>query len=207
MNMPSAVKLKDNNMSFCIKDGYTHRTQELYFDDTGLKDEWQKEVYQYARDVAEQNQYQTIMDFGCGSAFKLLDNFKDYNTIGIDLPQTVEYLQNTYPERTWSSALEVHHNVDILIASDVIEHMVDPNVLIDYIKACSPKEIILSTPERDLVVEYLGGSADGPPHNGWHIREWTRREFIKYIAQHFDILNHIITNKQQATQLIHCRMR
>lgn len=194
-------------MSFCIKSGYVHRTHEVYFDDTSYKDEWQKEVYQHARRIADAYQYQTILDFGCGSAFKLINNFDQFNTIGIDLPQTVEYLRSTYPDRTWTSSFEVHRNVDIFIAADVIEHMLDPDILIDYIKACSPKEIILSTPDRDLSVRYLGGSADGPPNNGWHVREWNSDEFNRYISSHFTVLRQFITNEQQATQLIHCRMR
>ena len=194
-------------MNYYIKDGYNHRIHEHYFNDTELKDEWQKEVYQYALGIAKQKQYNNILDFGCGSGFKLINNFKDYNTIGIDVPQTVEYLHDKYPERSWLSTLEVCDNVDIFIASDVIEHMIDPDILIEYIKKCSPKEIVLSTPDRDLVVKYLGGSNYGPPNNICHVREWTSREFIKYISKHFKILHHAITNEQQATQLVHCKMR
>ena len=192
---------------YCIKDNYKHRTNENYFDDTNSTDEWQKEVYQYARKIVDDNQYHTVLDFGCGSGFKLINNFKEYNTIGIDVPQTVQHLKNVYPGRTWLSSLDAQNDIDVFIASDVIEHMLNPDILIEYIKKCSPKDIILSTPDRDLVVKYLDGSNDGPPQNDCHVREWNSREFIKYISKHFHVLNHTITNEQQATQLIHCRMR
>lgn len=195
-------------MNFFIKDGYNHRTHEIYFDDTGLKDEWQKEVYQYAKKIASENNYSSILDFGCGSGFKLIKNFYEYDTIGIDLPQTVEFLQTTYPGRTWATTRDAH-SVDVFIASDVIEHMLDPDVLIEYIKQCNPREIIISTPVRVLISKMIDNPTnnDGPPSNPAHVREWDFTEFYNYISEHFDIKLHIITNKRQGTQLVHCKIK
>ena len=38
---------------YCIKDGYKPRLKNRYFDDTPLKDEWQKEVYEKARAIVK----------------------------------------------------------------------------------------------------------------------------------------------------------
>ena len=38
--------------TYFIKDGYQHRLDNKYFDDTENTDKWQREVYTFARDVA-----------------------------------------------------------------------------------------------------------------------------------------------------------
>lgn len=190
-----------------IHKDYKHRTKINYFDDTNLKDEWQKEVYLYAKDLAIKNNYKRIVDFGCGSAYKLIDNFKNYDTIGIDLQPTVDFLNKQYPDRKWLTTHNEISNIDIFIASDVIEHMLNPDELIDFIIRCQPKEIILSTPDRNLTVKNWGDDYFGPPNNIHHIREWTYDEFNSYISDSFNIIFHKITNEQQCTQMIHARLK
>lgn len=177
-----------------------------YYNDASLKDEWQNEVYFYAEFVAKQKNYKNVVDFGCGSAYKLIKYFNTYNTIGIDLPQTVEFLNKKYPNKVWQDNLDPVH-CDIFMAVDVIEHMENPNILIDYIKKCNPKEIILSTPDRNLTVSNWKFPEDGPPNNIYHVREWNFVEFKNYISSHFDIVQHYISNHAQCTQLIHARIK
>src|SRR6187200_254103 len=57
---------------YCIKDGYTSRLNNRFFDDTPLTDEWQNEVYAKARQLANDHDLQTVLDIGTGSGFKLL---------------------------------------------------------------------------------------------------------------------------------------
>lgn len=171
------------------------------FNDINFTDKWQDEIYKYAKDIAVQNDYKTILDFGCGSAFKLIKYFNDYETIGIDLPQTVEILNKKYPDKIWKDDL-VPTECDVLIASDVIEHMKNPNELLEFIEKCNPKEIILSTPDRNLIQNI---SKDGPPNNIHHIREWSFEEFARYIGDRFNIISHSISNTKQGTQLLHAR--
>lgn len=190
-----------------IDPNYNHRKEVVYFDDTANEDEWQKEVYLYAKDLAIKNNYKNIVDFGCGSGYKLIHNFNDYNTIGIDLEPTIKFLNEKYPGKTWVTTQTPLPDIDIFIASDVIEHMEDPDVLINYIKQCKPKEIILSTPDRNLTIRNWGYPKDGPPDNKHHIREWTYNEFYDYISSEFEIVCHKITNEQQCTQMIHARIK
>ena len=181
----------------------TYKTNPVaYFDDTELKDEWQNEVYLYAKDIVEQNNYKTVVDFGCGSGYKLIKYFDKHNTIGIDLPPTVSVLRERYPSKVWQDNLDPV-DCDVLIASDVIEHMTDPNILLNFIEKCNPKEIILSTPDRNLHSEVV---ENGPPRNIHHVREWSFDEFNNYIESRFNVVNHCVTNKEQATQMIHARI-
>ena len=55
--------------SYAIREDYEHRVENDFFDDTHLKDEWQREVYELARKLADQSRAGRILDVGCGSAF------------------------------------------------------------------------------------------------------------------------------------------
>jgi 2-polyprenyl-3-methyl-5-hydroxy-6-metoxy-1,4-benzoquinol methylase len=184
---------------FYIKDSYVHRDEIHYFNDTGNTDNWQLEVYSYAKDVFLEKSYKNVLDIGTGSGFKLISNFNDYQTLGIDLPETVDWLYKKYPEKRWSSDFSPVTGFDLIICSDVIEHLEQPDMLLMLIKESNPKSIIFSTPERNLLYGY---DHNGPPKNKHHVREWTFNEFYEYISNHFNVINHFISNEKQATQVI-----
>ena len=190
-----------------MQENYIHRETVEHFDDTPFKDEWQKEVYEYAKNVAVAHNYSVILDYGCGSGYKLITNFENFKTIGIDLQPTVDFLKATYPDKQWDTDYKIHQDVDLFIASDVIEHLIDPDVLLEYIKQCNPKEIILSTPDRNLANINWSYNENGPTSNTAHAREWNFQEFESYISEHFDIISHVITNNSQCTQMIHCKIK
>lgn len=189
--------------TYFIKEGYQHRLNNRYFDDTENTDKWQREVYTFAKDVAVKNNFAKVIDIGTGSGYKLLDNFEDFETVGIDVPQTVAWLRETYPDRTWVDKFEPITGYDLLIASDVIEHIPDPDQLLDLIEQSAPQLIVLSTPDRDL----LERTPDGPPKNRAHVREWTMPEFYNYIDSRFEVLEHFVSNRKQSTQTMLARLR
>lgn len=189
--------------NYFIKEGYVHRLDNRYFDDTSNTDGWQKEVYTFAKDIAVKNNFKRIIDIGTGSAYKLLLNFPEHDTLGIDVPNTVQWLRKTYPEKNWSDSFEPVEGYDMIIASDVIEHIPDPDTLLDLIENSKPKLIVLSTPDRDL----LGRTPNGPPKNRAHVREWTTPEFYVYINSRFEVLEHFISNKKQSTQTLLAKLR
>jgi len=190
--------------NYCIKETYISRLDNKYFDDTENTDGWQKEVYKFAKEVAVKNKFTKIVDIGTGSGYKLLENFTDMDTLGIDLPPTVEWLRNRYPNRKWSDLFEPVQGYELIIASDVIEHIPDPDILLDLIEKSNPKLIVFSTPDRDLLrPEYH----NGPPKNRAHVREWTMPEFREYIGLKFNVIEHFITNKKQGTQTLLASMK
>ena len=79
--------------NYDIKTSYTHRKNATYFDDTELQDEWQKEVYLKALSLMQEHNLERVYDVGCGSGYKLINYLGMYNTIGFDVPQTVEFLR------------------------------------------------------------------------------------------------------------------
>ena len=186
-------------MSYCIREGYVERLDNRYFDDTPLKVEWQKEVYVKARQLADELGLTSVLDIGTGSGYKLLKYFSDKRTLGVDLEPTVEWLKRTYPEREWATAGELPKGYDLAICADVIEHIVDPDILLDQILASAPQTLVISTPIREV-------THNGPPANPHHVREWTMPEFAFYIGKRFTLLDHFISNNQQRTQVIIARV-
>src|SRR3990170_2791407 len=73
---------------YAIHPGYDHRSEIAYFDDTENTDNWQREVYERARDLAAEQDLQTVYDVGCGSGYKLVEMLGKFDTTGIDLPDT-----------------------------------------------------------------------------------------------------------------------
>lgn len=187
-----------------------------YFDDTSNDDAFQREVYQKARQIAFENgRFMRILDIGCGSAFKLKTYFEGFQTVGVDLPSTVNWLKDKYPNDTWVSVdlstgmipEELTKEFDLVICSDVIEHLEDPDCLIKLLQKITFKKLVISTPDRFLI-ERRGASRLGPPQNPHHIREWNKREFARYLENSgFTIEQHYISNEEQVTQVAICSRR
>lgn len=192
-------------MNYCIRDNYAIREVNDFFDDTPFKDEFQDNVYKYAREVLLANTLYRVLDIGCGSGFKLLKYFSGCQTLGLDLPPTVEWLRKQYRHRKWEVTTAPVEGFDLIICSDVIEHIVDPDKLLNFIELCHAKRVVLSTPDRDhLVTLGNGHSHDGPPRNVHHVREWSAVEFKQYISTRFDVVRHVVAD---GTQIVECTQR
>lgn len=195
---------------YCINRFYRARSQNHHHDDSLQEDQWQLEVYLHALGIMKKNNYKSIIDIGCGSAYKLITYLGDYQTLGLELPVNVEVLRKKYPERQWQVSdfsMKSVITTDVVICSDVIEHLVNPDELLEYIKNITYKYLVLSTPDRSLMYRPWHRHYYGPPRNMAHIREWSYKEFAKYISLHFGIIDHRVTNLSQYTQMIICRPR
>ena len=187
--------------------GYRHRITPSYFDDTVNTDDWQREVYEFAVQLMDKEQLASVYDVGCGSGYKLVHYLGKYATTGFDVDETVAFLESRYPDRQWRSAPFSERGlppVDLVICSDVIEHVDDPDQLLAFIDAVPSRYIIISTPERDLLYRMGGRRNFGPPANTTHMREWSFRELASYIGSTFEILDHKVTNPVQGTQMVLC---
>lgn len=191
----------ESDGSYCIMPGYKERKAVPHFDDTQHQDQWQKEVYERALEIFEKEELTTMLDLGCGSGWKLLKFFGKYSTIGVEVEPTLTFLKKTYTDRIWAAPGEVMADMDMVICSDVIEHVSDPDTIIKEIKRYKPKVVVISTPDRELV---KGAPIDGPPLNRHHVREWNRKEFLSYLGEHFLIISSEISNQEQATHLVVC---
>jgi len=191
--------------NFSIKPGYHHAPAIIHFDDTQNADEWQKEVYLLAASIATSNNYLSVVDVGCGSAYKLVNYLGSCKITGIETGATFEWLKQNYPNEQWLLFEETNSSTlhtDLVICSDVIEHIKNPDELMRFIQSIQSKQIIFSTPERNM----QAGPADfGPPENPSHYREWSAEEFRNYVSQWFHIEEQRIFNDRSVTQVIVCK--
>lgn len=191
---------------FSIKPEYRHRYESEIepYDDRAMKDEWQNEVYLVARLIADCSGAEQILDWGCGSGYKLLKYFGHLRTNGVEIEPCHSYLLETYPHRGWPTVSSwrrhpIHSN--IVICADVLEHTRNPRLMLNEIKMYGDI-LVLSTPDRDM----LEDGHDGPPGNLAHYREWSQPEFGEFVRScGLDIISHMITNVSQCTQMIVCR--
>jgi hypothetical protein len=182
--------------TFFIKQSYIHRKSYTHFNDTPLSDEYQDGVYRHARALADKMGIRTVFDIGCGSGFKLIKYFSDLTTVGSEIEPTLGWLHSTYPDHAWipsDFSSKPPFSPDLIICSDVIEHLVNPNVLLEFVAGLPFKHLVLSTPERDATqMMQTGHVHDGPPQNPCHVREWSYNELRLYLSHYFRIDDHLL---------------
>lgn len=186
---------------FEIKRGYKHRNNILHYDDINKKEDWQKEVYEFASGYFMQNNFESILDIGCGSAYKLIKHFGAYEFKGVEIEPTLSKLKTTYPQYKWLDINEIKNiSVDLIICADVIEHVKNPEEFLNFIISNTKfKAIIISTPDRDILHSRF---SYGPTKNLCHFREWNLKEFKKFMSIFFNVETQFISNYTQATQVI-----
>jgi hypothetical protein len=83
----------------------------------------------------------------------------------------------------------------MVIASDIIEHLENPDDLMSYIRKLRPRYIVISTPDRNLM--RYPESHHGPPMNTAHIREWSFAELRAYVDQFFAVKEHLFPTRRR----------
>jgi hypothetical protein len=189
---------------YCIKAGYHHAGHVETFDDRLNKDEWQRSVYELASALLQKTDGKSIIDAGCGSAYKLIDMFGNYHTTGIELEHLCPWLLEKYPSKKWLSFEHTDPSQlesDMIICSDVIEHIKNPDEMMDFMKRINFKWLVISTPERNSI---RGIKDFGPPENTSHYREWDKQEFKTYVSKWFYINEQIISQDKSVSQILIC---
>ena len=187
-----------NFKTYKIKEGYKHRSSYTHHLDIGFEDQYQDEVYETAFKIFKDNHLEEVLDVGCGSAFKLKKYFTGENFKGAEIEPTLSWLKKEYPKDNWiKSDFSSPVEADLIICSDVIEHLIDPDMLLNFFENSKFKFIVLSTPERDKVQLYQRGYLwNGPPSNRAHVREWNFSEFKNYISTRFDVVEHFMSKNK-----------
>lgn len=182
-----------------------HKTPVFYDDNEEDSLTYQLDVYRYAAEVLQEQSARSVLDIGCGYGLKLKEFILPHTSLitGVDESHAINFCQTEHAFGNWhvinieGPAPISIGKYDLIISADVIEHLVDPDTLLDMIRECSTPgtKIILSTPERDL---RRGKDSMGPPQNPAHIREWNKEEFAEYlISRDLNILAHTIMNLKE----------
>ena len=182
---------------YCIKDGYHHRSEPVYFEDVQPAPNlvYQPEVYAAAETLARRTGARRIVDLGCGHAGKLVPLFGQFEISGFDFGANLEYCRAEYGavEGTEWRELDLEQPCDalvesgvlddaVIICADVVEHIARPDNLLKLLVEAHRRGhfVLMSTPERDLT---RGFDDMGPPENTAHIREWNYAEFAALLAE------------------------
>ena len=197
--------------NYSIKENYKINEINITNDEVSDTKYWNKQrnlaaevyqfpVYEFLSAYIKKNKISKVIDIGCGVGRKLIHVHKEnptVNIIGIDQEDPIKYCKNTYDFGEWysddfeNSKLSADIKSKLIISSDVIEHLINPNLLLDYIKTKLDDDgiVILSTPERDSL---RGVGCEHSP-NKHHIREWNYDEFEKYLESNgFEIMDHLM---------------
>jgi len=176
-----------------IKNGYKCNSEIGQYEETVYNSmHYQVNVYQFAATVLRDRKLESVLDIGCGFGMKLINYIYPvcHRIVGIDLKESVSFCKSNlqFADVDWiqdnveNPCVIFNENFDLIIASDVVEHLMNPNMLFEYIRKHSHSKtiVVLSTPERDVV---RGETDMGPPPNLSHIREWNQEELKKYIEE------------------------
>ncbi len=181
-----------------IKPTYQHRTENATLEDEP-GDYWnpvrlllsrhaQHAVYQLAARLANQHRPARVLDVGCGLGHKLVDQLSHLpEVIGVDQPTCVHQARQLHPPGTpvrfVAADLEQPDTTDLglfdlILSVDVIEHLLDPDMLLTFLKAHAAPQatMIISTPERDV----RRGTDNTQSPKAEHVREWNRPELKSY---------------------------
>lgn len=184
---------------YCIRSDYqsnallTHERDSpgLYWTDSRIRASlvYQFPVYMLARKLILEHRIDSVIDVGCGVATKLEllhRSLPHVRYAGIDQDHAIQICRQRHDFGHWyvddfdSPSNELQGlKAGLVICSDVIEHVEDPDKLLDYLKQRAEKEglILLSTPDRDGL---RGKDCTSCP-NKYHVREWNRPELKAYL--------------------------
>ena len=205
MSTSEEETIKDNRR-YCIRDDYKPNKVNLTLEQDGVvfwnearvqaSRLYQWPLYVLARQTIVEKGMNRVLDIGCGPAFKLMRLIDPVAKVyGIDQQSAVDYCRSTYRSGQFfvdnfeSPSLYFSEEFDLIICSDVIEHLEDPGYLLEYIRRyCSERTLVLiSTPDRDRV---RGKNCTSCPQKE-HIREWNSQEYVAYLTKSgFDVLDH-----------------
>lgn len=176
---------------FGIREGYTHRVAPAYFHDTRPDGKvWQPDVLKIAVHLARLCNLTHLVDIGCGRGENLIPYAREFGITGIDYGANIEHCRSTYHFGRWLDC-DLEHETpyiegetlkhSMIICSDVIEHLKNPELLALTLKMslCCAPFCVLSTPDR---LRTYGYDHSGEPQNPFHVREWALSELVNWLA-------------------------
>ncbi|WP_164513215.1 class I SAM-dependent methyltransferase [Thiosocius teredinicola] len=176
---------------YVINDAVTFDSDgEFYWDEKRVHNSlsYQASVYEWAEEIVREKGLVKVADVGCGTAAKLArlnDRIDGLSITGFDQPNATRLCEQHYQFGDWIgvdlSAPDrlVNDHFDLVICSDVIEHLANPDTILWFLKQLAGPEtlFLISTPER---VRLRGAACNYSPIRH-HVREWSAIEFRQYL--------------------------
>jgi 2-polyprenyl-6-hydroxyphenyl methylase/3-demethylubiquinone-9 3-methyltransferase len=197
--------------TYSIKKGYEHRTANVtlerepgdYFTPTRIRGARQLQVHAYleAARLIRREGLKSVLDVGCGTGCKLVAHLEPVaeTSVGIDQQTVIDLARNLHPHaRSQFVVADLERSdqtdlgtFDLIVSIDVIEHLLDPDLLLDFIRAHCHGEswVVLATPERDL----RRGPDNMKSPRREHVREWNRSELRRYLeTRGFEVVRQVL---------------
>lgn len=198
-------------MTYLLPAGYRRRRENAAFFDVPTHLVYQPHVYELAIWLARKSGVKKIIDIGCGSGAKLEPARADFDLICIDNAFALDLARKTLPdarfietdlERGLPSSVGGEDFADaVIICSDVIEHLSNPERLLRALSraANTSPYVLVSTPDRTRA---RGALDMGPPINPAHTMEWSEDELARLLRKcgwRHGLVGHTVnTDVQQA---------
>jgi len=200
-------------VAYGIKRGYRSRKRPTrYVSSPETEGEYQAGVYAYVQELCSSaTRPLHVLDIGCGLGVKTADFVPvAASVVGMDYPGVVRRCEPVDGVEWFGADIEdlpdLERNFDLILAADVIEHLVWPSRLLRVMRAHAHARtrFVLSTPERDV----LRGEAHlGPPANPAHVREWNSEEFVSYLSSaRFHVVQHQVIYSREDAPLRWCQV-
>lgn len=167
-----------------------HRDNGEYWAPWRLADSgrYQVHVYRWAADLIRRHALRSVLDVGCGVGTKLGAHIAPLvaDIHAMDQASALEHVHTRCPSaKTHLVDLELSvtrlgRTFDLILNADVVEHLVDPDPMLDLIRAhAGPRtRVLFSTPER----RRLRGRDCNASNKPEHVREWSMDEFRRFLA-------------------------
>ena len=158
---------------------------------------FQYDVYRIARKILNKHKFSSVLDIGSGPGTKIdlfFNDIKDVNLI--DQPSVKKIASKICPNAIFhefnldGKKNNLERKFDLLINADVIEHLDNPDTLIEFIEGHMHEKsiVIISTPDRDI----RRGKFNNQSPNPAHVREWNKKEFKSYLeSKGLDVVKQI----------------
>lgn len=189
-----------NSANYFLPADYQGNLDRITFDESegeywdqdrlAISMKYQFGVYAFASRLIKRRRCKTVFDIGCGPGGKLSWLHRQHPKVqftGFDQPNAIAFCQKQYDWGHWISddfdhprPIEDGEQADLVVCSDVIEHVSEPDRLLDYIgkRIARGGVALLSTPDRARLYD----EESLRPSNRYHMREWAADEFESYLA-------------------------
>ena len=181
--------------NYYIKSNYKAReaaeTKEVscgdFWNNRRIKDSsrFQFHVYKYAASLFKKAGLKTLLDVGGGYPNKLW-LFNDAEITICDQSTIAPLITRKFPGYEFLSVdlenpdILENRKFDMVLCIDVLEHLLNPDPCLEFLKRAAGNMLIISTPERDV----LRGKDCLVSPKPQHVREWNSAEFLNYIKSH-----------------------
>lgn len=148
---------------------------------------FQYHVYRWAARLVTRLKLKSVLDIGCGVGAKLAGHIAPVcgDIWGFDQPSAVARARVRCPRGAFHvidldrPGFKPSRTFDLIICADVIEHLLDPDPVMQLIRGFAHEKtlVMMSTPDRPRV----RGRASMGGEKREHVREWSQQEFARFL--------------------------